>query len=299
MQKIIIDDKPSWRYNFISYFVCKMPRLVTYRSNKAVSKYLQKLQKSGKSKENFGENCKFCVDNCIKDICGLKTYILNPSGKNTIIYLHGGAYINRPTKYHMNFAGDIGKLTNSKVLVPYYPLAPFANVTQATNLLKQLVTEQTSNVVLLGDSAGGGLVFSLLYALEQAGLTSKVICSVALSPWLDLSLNAGEEKVSDRMLSKAAVGEIANYWCGNLSPKDPLASPARANFKTAIKAMVIVGGREALKVDAEELILANPNQDITYVEYTNLEHDFALYPVPERKECIERISKYILDNISN
>lgn len=296
MQKIVIENKPSRQYDYVSYLVTKMPRLVTYRSKRAVARYLQKLQKSGKSKENFGANCRFCVDYHVTDICGIKTYILNPKGKNTIVYLHGGAYVNTPTRHHMNFAGDIGKMTNCKVLVPYYPLAPFADVTQAIKALVDFATQQKDNFVLLGDSAGGGIVFSLLYKLEQLGLQDKVVCSVALSPCLDFSID-GSEQVKDRMLSKRALWKIAKFWCGDLSPKDPLVSPARANFKTNIKALIIVGGREALKVDAQEFLQNNFSHDITYVEYINMEHDFALYPVPERSECLNRISKYILDNI--
>lgn len=289
MKQITIDNKPSFGYNFISYFASRMPRLKAYQSTKKLDAAIKNAVKRG-TKQNFSEHKKF-GDSVVTTIADLKTYILNPNGKNTIVYLHGGAFINRPTKYHVNFALKIAKQTDSKLYMPYYPLAPNSNVQDCLGALLHFANSIEDNFVLLGDSAGGGLIFSLQYFLVEHNLGNRVLALVAVSPWLDMRVELAE-KQTDRMLNRAVVKQISMLWKGDLSLSHPYCSPAAINYDN-LNALIIVGGKEALINDSNQLLSNNKNCNITLVNYLFLEHDFAIYPVPESKSAIKTIVEYI------
>ena len=112
----------------------------------------------------------------IKEYSGRKVFIVNPKEQNkseqTILYIHGGAYMAEVTKDHWDFIKKIVEDTNATVIVPDYPLAPKYTYKEVFNMMEPLYKEIVSKVdmekfIVMGDSAGGGLALALEEKLSQ------------------------------------------------------------------------------------------------------------------------------------
>jgi len=112
--------------------------------------------------------------------------------KCTVFYLHGGGYcVGSPRSYRKPIA-NLSKCTQSRFLLLDYALSPekqfpFA-LEQVFEAYKWLLGQgvDSSNVVIGGDSAGGGLCVSLMTLLRDRNVPLPS-CAVLISPWTDLS----------------------------------------------------------------------------------------------------------------
>ena len=95
-------------------------------------------------------------------INGMKVFSFGDKHKeNTILYIHGGAYINEINYQHLIYCYMLSGKLNAHVLAHVYPLAPKHNVEETYNLIVELYKKlDHDNLILMGDSAGGGFVHS-------------------------------------------------------------------------------------------------------------------------------------------
>ncbi|CAB4492083.1 unnamed protein product [Rhizophagus irregularis] len=119
--------------------------------------------------------------------------------RKTILYLHGGGYYLCNKDSSRNVTGSLAKWTNTRVLAIDYRLAPqypfpaalqdaLAAYLYLLNPPKDTGFEPLNpkNIVIAGDSAGGGLSLALGLAIRDAGLPSCAGIS-CWSPWVDLT----------------------------------------------------------------------------------------------------------------
>ncbi|GBB98163.1 hypothetical protein RclHR1_03150026 [Rhizophagus clarus] len=121
--------------------------------------------------------------------------------RKTILYLHGGAYYLCSKGSHRNITSSFAKKANTRVLIIDYRLAPqnqfpaglqdaLAAYLYLLNPPKDAGFEPLNpkNIVISGDSAGGGLSMALGLAIRDAGLPS---CAgiTCWSPWVDLTVS--------------------------------------------------------------------------------------------------------------
>ncbi|RIB25295.1 Alpha/Beta hydrolase protein [Gigaspora rosea] len=119
--------------------------------------------------------------------------------KRIILYLHGGAYIMCSTGSHRNITSSIAKAADAHVFAINYRLAPqnqfpaalhdaLAAYLYLTNPPKDagFSAINPKQIVIMGDSAGGGLTIATLLALRDSGLPM-VAGAVGWSPWVDLT----------------------------------------------------------------------------------------------------------------
>ncbi|GBB83148.1 hypothetical protein RclHR1_00010030 [Rhizophagus clarus] len=119
--------------------------------------------------------------------------------KKTILYFHGGGYYFCSKESHRTITGSLAERTNARVLAINYRLAPqnqfpaglqdaLAAYLYLLNPPKDAGFEPLNpkNIVITGDSAGGGLGLSLGLAIRDAGLPS---CAgiIGFSPLVDLT----------------------------------------------------------------------------------------------------------------
>src|SRR4030095_1025319 len=112
----------------------------------------------------------------VRDAWG-KAAALPPPGepRQTVYYLHGGAYVACSPETHRAFTSALSRAANARVFALDYRLAPEHRFPAAVEdavagyrwLLDQGVDPQ--EVVIGGDSAGGGFAFGALVALRDAG----------------------------------------------------------------------------------------------------------------------------------
>ena len=148
-----------------------------------------------------------------KEYGNKKVFAIEPAEKNKdskyILYFHGGAYMGGLEKYHWKFIEKIAKQTGYGVIIPDYPLTPkytYKNVFEMVEPLYQEIIKEIEpqNLIMMGDSAGGGLALALEEKLgeENIEVPEKLIL---ISPWLDITMtNPKIDKVqeNDKDLSK-------------------------------------------------------------------------------------------------
>ncbi|KAB5566517.1 hypothetical protein GE09DRAFT_1284287 [Coniochaeta sp. 2T2.1] len=113
-------------------------------------------------------------------------------GKRVMLYVHGGAYFFGSVDEHRYQMQRHARKLKARVFAPRYRLAPqfpFPCGLQdclAAYLYLLDTGVEPSSIVLAGDSAGGGMVVSVLVALRDQGVPMPA-GAVLISPWADLT----------------------------------------------------------------------------------------------------------------
>lgn len=114
------------------------------------------------------------------------------AARGTLLYFHGGGYIVGSPATHRELIARIAAVTGMRTIAVAYRKAPEypypAPIDDCELAYRTLLEEGVapSDIVLAGDSAGGGLVLSVLLRARDAGLPLPS-AAVLLSPWVDLS----------------------------------------------------------------------------------------------------------------
>ncbi len=184
-----------------------------------------------------------------------------PDRRRIVVYLHGGAYIMGSIATHRHIAAEIAKAADARVLLPEYRLAPEhpfpAAVEDALDIYRHLLASgyRACEIALAGESAGGGLVFALLLALQAEGLPPPAAL-VGYSPWADMTMTADSIRRNARrevMIPVSRWADVIGFIHHGTDPADPLASPARGRFEAPPPAFITASRAEALADDATAL----------------------------------------------
>lgn len=186
----------------------------------------------------------------------------------TVIYMHGGAYCfgslasHRPaTGYLARQVAKHAKDGTGRVLSLAYRLAPEhpfpAPVEDALAWYRALLEQGTppEQIVLAGDSAGGGLALACALAARahQLPLPAAV---VMFSPWLDLTCSGPSLKTkafSEAMLPARLPAQAAAIYLNGHDAHDPLASPLFADLAGLPPLLTYASHAEILMSDATRL----------------------------------------------
>jgi acetyl esterase/lipase len=156
-----------------------------------------------------------------------------------------------------------------------------------------------AQIIIGGDSAGGGLTVATLVALKDAGerLPSGAVC---ISPWTDMALT-GESLVSkaeaDPMITTDGITRVRDAYVGAADPRAPLASPIYAGLSGLPPMLIHVGENEVLLDDSTRLAerAKAAGVDVTlevWPEMFHVWHFFAAM-LPEGQQAIERIGEWV------
>jgi acetyl esterase/lipase len=240
-----------------------------------------------------------------RQVCGRNTFTLRPKNKASgviILYFHGGAYVQNFVKQHWRFLAMLVNKTGCTVVAPDYPLAPSSTFVAAyemiTVLYKELIAgSSAADVILMGDSAGGGLALGFAQRLRLLTLAQpgKI---VLLSPWLDITLsNPGISSLdeSDPFLSAKALRRAGLTFAGGADPSDPMLSPVNGSLKGLGELFVFVGSRDILVADTRKLkaIAIEEGVKLSYREYDEMIHVWMFLNFPESMQ----VKKEIVDII--
>ena len=246
------------------------------------------------------EGLRFSVPVEEADRDGLRVFTLNAGGNGPLVlYLHGGAYINSFNAHQWRFMDRLARETGCTVLAPAYHLAPWADYARAyddlTALYRALPEENPGRrLILMGDSAGGGLALGLAEALAGAGeaLPERLIL---FSPWVDVSMDnpdiAGYIPV-EPMLHFDLVKVHGQYWAGEADTRHWQVSPLFGDMARLPPVTIYCGTRELLYPD---ILLARDKLAAAGVEVTlrvgqSLNHDWPLMPIPEADRAFREIA---------
>lgn len=182
------------------------------------------------------------------------------SAKNVLMYLHGGGYFACSAETHRPITATFA-MNGFRVLAPNYRLAPEnkfpAAVDDAVAAYRGLLAAgyEPSQVVVGGESAGGGLTLSMLLTLRDAKVPLPAGAAL-FSPLTDLaatgeSIRTNTERCA--MFHGPDIEHGARYYLGETDPKNPLASPLYADLRGLPPLLIHVGADEVLRDDSTRL----------------------------------------------
>ena len=250
--------------------------------------------------------CKHC-DIEIAEIDGQPLYRLNPKENGTslhIFYLHGGGYAFNIVSLHWHFIKKLIRKTGASVTVPIYPLSPEnkwdSSYSMVMEAFEQAVSQHgAENIVVMGDSAGGGFSLGLSQMLRNANKTlpSKL---VLLSPYLDQTaadpMQAELDK-TDILISVEGIRRLGSWWMRE--GEDPAMFPVSPLFEAIDRLppmLVFAGTDEVLLSDSLRLKQKGDESgaQIQLKIYDRMQHVWMLLPIPEAKKALNETVEFLL-----
>jgi monoterpene epsilon-lactone hydrolase len=229
--------------------------------------------------------------------------------EQTIYWLHGGGYCIGSINTHRALVAGISAASGARVLAIDYRLAPEdpfpAAVEDAVSGYLWLLGTgvDPAQVIIGGDSAGGGLAIATLVALKESGkpLPAAAVC---ISPWTDMTIT-GESCVSkaeaDPMITTDGITRVRDAYVGAADPREPLASPIYADLSGLPPLLIQVGENEVLLSDstrlAERAEVAGVDTTLeVWPDMIHVWHFFAAM-LPEGQQAIERIGEWVKERV--
>jgi acetyl esterase/lipase len=214
----------------------------------------------------LGDDVKL-VERTLGGVPALEVHVDGADADGVILYLHGGSYVVGSARTGANLAAPLSRRSGVPAVSLDYRLAPEhrfpAGIHDALAAYRELV-ESGQNVVIVGDSAGGGLGLPTMIAARAEGLPQPV-GAVLLSPWTDVSLKSpsmDSRGDDDPLFSRANMAESAQFYLGGTDPSNELASPVFADLKGLPPLLVQVGTAEILLDDSLRLVARAAEQDV-------------------------------------
>lgn len=215
-----------------------------------------------------------------------------------ILYLHGGGYVNGFSKYHWRFISNLVGELRCTVVAPDYPLTPKHQVTDVFDMVFPLYEELlgaagAANLIVMGDSAGGGMGLALAMLARDRGLAQPSDI-VLLSPWLDVTMtNPDIEKVDqlDPFLDIKGAKYLGKLYAGETAATNYLVSPVYGSLKNLAPVMLFIGTHDILMADCRKLKARAEAEGarLDYHEYEDMIHVWMLIPSPEEKRAAKAI----------
>lgn len=221
-----------------------------------------------------------------------------------VLYLHGGAYYNECVPAHWSLIKRLCRKLNAEVVVPDYPLTPVYGYRDVFSMVTQVYRDCLADIphgqlVLAGDSAGGGIALALCQwaKLEMERTPSKL---VLISPWLDITLRDPEIKELDKVdpfLESESLRQMGVWYCQGDNPMFYQVSPLFGNLEGLPPSIVFTGTRDILNSDARRFAYQaqKVNSPITLWEEQGMIHTWMLFPIEEAQTALKAMEQFLQD----
>jgi acetyl esterase/lipase len=233
----------------------------------------------------------------------------NQTSPNILLYLHGGGYTTGSPRTHRDLVARLVLASGFSALVPEYRLAPEhpfpAALDDALAAYHYLIAQGHAphQIVIGGDSAGGGLTLALLLALRDAGepLPAAAVC---LSPMTDLTFTSPTIRANDKrdpIIQEKTLRPHAERYRAGQDPHLPLLSPLFANLHGLPPLLIHVGTHEILLNDSTAFADHARQQGVT-VTLTigqGLWHVWHIYAafLPEARQALAEIAAFLKHSV--
>jgi epsilon-lactone hydrolase len=231
------------------------------------------------------------------------------SGRGRLLYLHGGGYVIGSPDTHAGLVGELARRAGLRAISVDYRLAPEhpfpAAVDDGLAAYSELLAAGTDprDLVMAGDSAGGGLSIATLLAAREAGLPQPAAV-VVFSPWVDLTLGGASlrsKEDADPIFSEADIRSYADLYVGTGDRAHPLASPAFGDLSGLPPLLVQVGTNEVLLDDAVQLAgrAGADGIEVTLEAWPGLPHVFQHHygRLDEADAALDRAARFLTGHL--
>lgn len=229
--------------------------------------------------------------------------------QKVLLYFHGGAYILGTADHVRGMLGHLARAAGCRVLSVDYRLAPEhafpAAVDDAVAAYRWLLDHdiQAGDIVIGGDSAGGGLTLALLASLADEGLPYPA-GAIPISPWADLSCSAETWTTrahTDMILAKERLTEMAALYTQGADLADPRVSPVNADYRGFPPLYIQASGHETLLDDALEVVrgAATAGVEVRLDVFPEMQHVFQYCAgkMPEADAAVARLATWVRDRL--
>lgn len=217
-------------------------------------------------------------------------------GAKCLLYFHGGSYVDPPLIFHWRFLQVLARRAGVSVVLPLYGRAPQHKCERTVLHMARVYKEVckrfgVENVVVMGDSAGGGLALALCEYLANKNVPQpKQI--ILLSPWLDVDMTGDyPNEKDDPTLSKQELTTFGRCYRRGLPQGHYLASPLFGLSKKLAPITIYVGEAEMFLYDCIRLKekADETGADVTLKTYADMPHVFVVYPMPDANQAKDEI----------
>ncbi|MEO9827408.1 MAG: alpha/beta hydrolase [Paracoccaceae bacterium] len=221
-----------------------------------------------------------------------------------ILFFHGGGYVAGSAHTHRGMLAQLSRFAGVPVQSPDYRLAHYAHAPAAFNdglaawkILREHKNLAADQIVLGGDSAGGGLALALLAHLLETG--EKPAGLIGMSPWTDLTLTGESLKTNeakDIILPAARMDELCEIVLGDTDPGDPRISPLFANFINPPPVYIQASETEILFDDARRMadVLRAAGGEATLDLWSDAPHVWQIFDgwIPEARDALRKAGAF-------
>ncbi|MBV9790835.1 MAG: alpha/beta hydrolase [Chloroflexi bacterium] len=222
-----------------------------------------------------------------------------------LLFLHGGGFNSGSWFTHRGLATRLALASGARLLLLNYRLAPEhpcpAAIEDAAAGYQWLLAQgyDPAQIVIGGDSAGGGLALATLVWLRDHGLPLPA-AGVLLSPWVDLTMSGASVQsraAIDPLTTLRGFQRAAAWYVGAGDLKQPLASPLYADLHGLPPLLIQVGDHELLLSDATRLAeqARAAGVEVTLEVWDEMWHVWQAWAgaLPEGRQAIERIGAFV------
>ena len=216
----------------------------------------------------------------------------------------GSVESNRDMVSRISRAADVRALGIDYRLAPESPFP--AGLEDSVAAYRWLLSSgaDPARMVVLGDSARGGLTLATLLALRDAGEPLPA-AGVRFSPWVDLEAT-GESMTTkadaDPFVKRDRLLAMAKFYVGDQDPRTPLAAPLHADLRGLPPLLIQVGTAETLLDDSTRIAerARAAGVDVTLEQWDDMIHVWQLFSsiLPEGQQAIEHVGEFIRKHIS-
>ena len=227
-----------------------------------------------------------------------------------IVYLHGGGFRIASALAYRSYGTHLAAVLSARVVLVDYRLAPEhpfpAALDDSVAVYRALLAEgvDASRLVIVGDSAGGGLAASVALRTLADGPTPAAI--VCCSPWVDLTVTAESYETrseADKLFSRTSAEDAVLAYAVGSEVTDPLLSPVFGDWTNAPPLLVMVGDAEVLLDDAHKLaaVAGDAGVDVTLSLYPEMPHIWTMsYPAyPEAVAGVMEIAAFVQKHVTD
>ncbi|MBV9968983.1 MAG: alpha/beta hydrolase [Xanthobacteraceae bacterium] len=226
----------------------------------------------------------------------------------SILYLHGGCYLLGSPDLYRDLTWRLAKLCSARVLCLDYRLAPEhpfpAALDDAVRAYRWLSARiDPRNIVLMGDSAGGGLAISTMLRLRDEGIELPAAAAV-LSPWTDLALSGRsfwENAALDPMIAVELAPRVVELCLAGADPRNPYASPLYGDPRGLPPTLILVGTDDVLLDDGVRMAarMRDAGCHVEMEVWPRMWHVWPMFAriLPEGAAAIQRIARFVNDTV--
>jgi len=228
------------------------------------------------------------------------------TGSPVLLYLHGGGFIACSPETHRPLVSSLVRRLRGRAFVPRYRLAPehpfpaaLDDAKAAYRYLLDVERIAPAQIVIAGDSAGGGLALTLALAIRDEQWPNPAGI-VAFSPWTDLAATGGSlDENSERcaMFAGETIRRAARFYVGDADPTSPLISPLYGDFRGLPPILVHASEDEVLRDDAIRVASAarDAGVDVELQLWPHVPHVWQFFAavLPEARASLDATTRFV------